>query len=320
VDPTEHRRLDCIIWITIAVVAQTVVASSMMSTFVVVWPSYVKAALVSGSLLLASVFYRFFRKDQPLAEALLGASQVIAFASVAAPLSYIAASASFPLWDTQLAGWDRRLGFDWMDWLALMNAVPFLHTVTKIAYSSFAVQTTMVVMALGFFRRTLHMRIFILALFATTLVTIGISALFPAQGVWGAWHLSLSDSPAIVPVTRDLPLPVFFGLRDGSYRQLVADTAEGIISFPSLHAALAILFMFALWPVKWLRWIAICLNLAMIAATPIDGSHYFVDVIAGVVISTLCWSLVRWWCLSGHVSQRSGKVSDRPQPAALLYN
>jgi len=78
----------------------------------------------------------------------------------------------------------------------------------------------------------------------------------------------LSDSPIVLPTTRDLPLPVFFGLREGTYRQLVADNAEGIIS---LHAALGALFIFALWPVKWLHRIALFINLVMIAATPIEG-------------------------------------------------
>jgi membrane-associated phospholipid phosphatase len=105
----------------------------------------------------------------------------------------------------------------------------------------------------------------------------------------------LSDSPIVLPTTRDLPLPVFFGLREGTYRQLVADNAEGIIS---LHAALGALFIFALWPVKWLHRIALFINLVMIAATPIEGSHYFTDVIAGLVVATLYSSAVRRLLLS----------------------
>jgi len=27
----------------------------------------------------------------------------------------------------------------------------------------------------------------------------------------------------------------------------------------------------------------------MIAATPIDGSHYFIDVFAGLTIALICW-------------------------------
>lgn len=283
------RRSDYVIWSTIAVVAAAVVVSGIMSTFIVVWSSFVRTILVSGLLIVASLFYRNIRKEQPLAEALCGASQIIAFASVAAPLSYIAASASLPLWDAQLAEWDQKFSLDWMAWLEFMNAAPFLHSVTKIAYGSFAAQTTIIVMALGFTRRPLHMRMFILALCATTLVVIGISALMPAQGEWGYRQLSLSNSPVVLPTVRDLPLPVFFGLRDGTYRQLVADNAEGIISFPSLHAALGLLFIFALRPVRRLRWPAFILNAVMIAATPIEGSHYFADVFAGLAIAAVCW-------------------------------
>jgi membrane-associated phospholipid phosphatase len=294
----DYRRSDSVIWSTIAAMAATVIFSGTVSTFVVVWSSFVKAALVSGLLIVASLFYRKIRKDQPLAEALCGASQIIAFASVAAPLSYIAASASLPLWDTQLAEWDDKLALNWMAWLEFMNAAPFLHAITKVAYGSFAVQTTLVVMALGLARRALHMRIFILALCATTLVVIGISALVPAQGEWGYRQLSLSDSPVVLPTVRDLPLPAFFGLRDGTYRQLVADNAEGIISFPSLHAALGLLFIFALWPVRRLRWLAVILNAVMIAATPVEGSHYFADVLAGLAIAAVCWRAVSRLLLS----------------------
>jgi hypothetical protein len=58
--------------------------------------------------------------------------------------------------------------------------------------------------------------------------------------VWGFHKLSAADYPNIVPATREIHLPVFHGLRDGSYRDLVATGAQGIITFPSLHSALAI--------------------------------------------------------------------------------
>jgi membrane-associated phospholipid phosphatase len=314
------QRLDSIIWIVIAIAVGAVIASSIFSSFVIAWPSFAKGALVCALLVLISRFYRHIRKDQALAEALSGASQIVAFASVAAPLSYIGASAAYPLWDMELTAWDRSLAFDWLTWLAFMNAWPALHMITKIAYGSFAVQTTMIVMALGMAGRSVHMRLFILALFSTTLVTIAISALMPAQGVWGAWHLSLSDAPAIIPTTRDLPLPVFFGLRDGSYRLLVGDNAEGVISFPSLHAALGLLFIFALWPMRGLRWVGLVVNAVMIAATPIEGSHYFTDVLAGVAIAALCWSAVRRQIMTGGQAEErtviGGETESIPHLAA----
>ena len=291
-DPDKLQRADRVIWTAIAVVAGAVLISSALGPFQIQWASFRIAALVEVLLISASWFYLTIRKDPLLAEALMSAAQIIAFASVAAPLSYIGASAALPLWDTNLAALDHRLGLDWMAWLAVMNAAPLLHTVLAVAYASFAVQTTAIVIVLAIARYALRLRIFILSFVLLTLVTIAISTVMPAQGVWGYLHLSALDSPAIVPITRDLPLPVFFGLRDGTFRHLVAEGAEGIISFPSLHAALGLLFIFALWPVRYIGGISALFNLMLIAATPVDGSHYFSDVIAGLVIAALSWIAV----------------------------
>ncbi|MGY3080923.1 membrane-associated phospholipid phosphatase [Bradyrhizobium sp. LM6.10] len=125
-------------------------------------------------------------------------------------------------------------------------------------------------------------------------------------------HLSIVDSPAIVPVTRDLPLPVFFGLRDGTFRHLIAEGAEGIISFPSLHAALGLLFPLALWPVRYFGWIAALLNVAMIAATPVDGSHYFCDVAAGLAVALLSWIAVQRALTAGERMEAGRQLHLRP--------
>jgi membrane-associated phospholipid phosphatase len=289
----ECSRLDRMIWGAIAIVACVVVASSTLSSFIIDWASFAKPVLVCFSLVLGGMFYRWIRSDEPPANALGGAAQVVAFATVAAPLSYIAASAAFPLRDMELAAWDSKLGFDWVAWLAFMNARPLVHAITAVAYGSFVIQTTAVVIALGIAGRALHLRIFVLAFISITLVIIAVSTIIPAQGVWGYWRLSLSDTPTILPTTRDLPLPIFFGLRDGTYRQLIAENAAGVISFPSLHAALGLLFIFALWPVNYIRWIALSLNLLMIAATPVEGSHYLSDVIAGLIVAAVSWLAVK---------------------------
>jgi hypothetical protein len=293
IHPEQLRHADRVVWLAIAATAGAVLSASTFGPFQIDWISFWKPACVGGLLMVLSWFYATIRKDAALAEALIRAAQIIAFAAVAAPLSYVAASAAFPLWDSELATLDQRFGFDWTAWLAAMNAAPRLHLLFAIAYQSFAVQTTAVVVLLAAVGYALRLRIFMLSFVLTTLVTIGVSTLMPAQGEWGYLHLSLADSPAVVPVTRDLPLAVFFGLRDGTFRHLVAEGAEGVISFPSLHAALGLLFLLALWPVKYVGKIAAVLNIAMIAATPVDGSHYFSDVAAGLAIALLSWIVVQ---------------------------
>jgi membrane-associated phospholipid phosphatase len=43
----------------------------------------------------------------------------------------------------------------------------------------------------------------------------------------------------------------------------------------------------ALWPVRWIRPIAVLANVMMLAATPIDGGHYFIDLAAGLAVAVL---------------------------------
>ena len=62
---------------------------------------------------------------------------------------------------------------------------------------------------------------------------------------------------------------------------------SGIVTFPSFHAASAVLYAWALWAVRWMRPVALLANGAMLAATPLNGGHYFVDVIAGMAIAAL---------------------------------
>ncbi len=83
--------------------------------------------------------------------------------------------------------------------------------------------------------------------------------------------------------------PLMASLRDGTVRTLMAAGADGVITFPSLHTALAVLFAAAFWPVPWLRWIAIVLNSLMMVSIPVEGSHYLVDMLSGGAVAAVAW-------------------------------
>jgi membrane-associated phospholipid phosphatase len=61
----------------------------------------------------------------------------------------------------------------------------------------------------------------------------------------------------------------------------------GVLTFPSFHAASAALYIWAFWPLVWLRPAVVVWNLTMIAATPLGGGHYLVDVLASIVVTIL---------------------------------
>jgi membrane-associated phospholipid phosphatase len=151
---------------------------------------------------------------------------------------------------------------------------------------------------------------FALSLIVTTIV----SALVPAIGVYqeiGLDPATLSnlDPRADLDQVRDLA-PV----RDGTLRYLDLFHLAGIVTFPSFHAASALLYAWALWPVRWIRPIAILANVAMLASTPIDGGHYFIDLVAGLAVAVVAIMVAR------AVSRRIETTSDarsRIAPVAL---
>ena len=89
--------------------------------------------------------------------------------------------------------------------------------------------------------------------------------------------------------------------------------------FPSFHMALAILFTWGFWRIPVARWIALALNVAMAAATPLSGGHYFVDLIAGAVVALVCIAGVSWaHRIIDRISRREMTVSDVPLPAGQI--
>lgn len=277
------RILDRLIWGTVAAVTAAVLAAALIGNFRIAWSTFMAPALACAILVMGGCFYSRWRSDPRLASGLLSTAQVIAFAAAGAPLSYLAASANAPLCDHWLDAFDRALGFDWTALLAWMNAAPEVYAVLRPIYLSLTLQMATVVLCLAFSGRLLWLRVYTLAFVCVVLLSIAISAVLPAAGAWPHYGLTASDSRIVPAVSTSWP--VFYGLRDGSFRLLVAVGSEGIITFPSVHAALAIIVIAALWPIPALRFVVIAINLLMLLATPIDGSHYFVDIAAGVALA-----------------------------------
>jgi hypothetical protein len=283
-----QQRADAAVWITIGGIAMADLGFALLGPFELDWRSFLIPAVVTALLAAGGWFYRSVRRDQRLGAILSSTAHIIGFAAVGAPLSYIAATAGFPLRDAALEAIDRHLGIDWAQLMTFVALRPGLRLVLSLAYSSFALQTLTTVLVLGGAGQLTRLSTFITAFVATTLVIIAISAVCPAAGPW----LFLEIQPA--SVNGFLPLsssswPVFLGLRDGALHTVYGIRSEGIITFPSLHAALGVLFPAALWRVKGVRWLALGLNILLLIATPAYGSHYVVDVIAGILIAAVCW-------------------------------
>jgi membrane-associated phospholipid phosphatase len=188
-----------------------------------------------------------------------------------APLAAISA----PFADASLAHADHLLGFDWIKYARLTSpfALPFL-----IAYKSFAWQPAIVAVALFMFGQQKRGWRAVSAAALSLAIATAIFPFAPAEGPILFYGIDVHS------VGRPFA-PALISLKDG-YRTLDHSVFVGLISFPSYHAAAAIIFTWACWTTR-LRWVILDLNFVMAASAITAGSHYLVDVLAGLAVGAV---------------------------------
>ena len=85
-------------------------------------------------------------------------------------------------------------------------------------------------------------------------------------------------------------------LRPGTLHSVKLDNLEGLITFPSFHTTGALMFIWAFRSVPFLRGPAVALNISLILATPIDGAHYFIDLVGGATVAFAAIATSYWLC------------------------
>jgi membrane-associated phospholipid phosphatase len=218
----------------------------------------------------------------------LGATaQIVLVTVLMTPLTYVAAAANQPLRDAALQAIDEALGLDWRAYLNFVNGHPLLAQWLSYGYTMIRWPIFGIPLVLAAVSRYARLQEFVLAFALALVITTLISAWVPAIGVFYQLGLDPADYGNLQPegyLTQLKELPL---VRDGTRRHLDLLNLAGVVTFPSFHAASALLYGWALWPVRWMRPIAILANGAMLASTPIDGGHYFIDIIAGLAIAAL---------------------------------
>ncbi len=223
-------------------------------------------------------------------------------AGLLAPLlSVVVAGTNLPYRDEELLALDRALfAFDWGRVVALAQTQPLLMKVLSYVYASLALQPVFLFAALVATGRGAQAQMFCLAWVLTLAVTIAVFPLVPAVG--GYLHLGVAqaDTYVMFPAAWN-HIAVLGPARDGMIATLTGTEAlEGIVTFPSFHAAAAALLAWGFWSVPVLRWPALGVNLAMVVATPVIGGHYLTDVAAGIALA----------CLALRVAARLPRTAD----------
>lgn len=241
------------------------------------------------------------RRDPQVMFVLGSTAQIVLVTVVISPLTYVAAAANVPLQDANLLAIDRALGLDWRAYVTIVNDHPTLAAVLSYGYSMIRWPIFAIPVVLAAVHRYERLQQFTFAFAVSLIVTTIISALVPAIGVYQEIGLDPATLPNLDPRAYLDQLRDLGPVRAGTLRHLDLFGLAGIVTFPSFHAASALLYGWALWPVRWIRPIAVLANGAMLASTPIDGGHYFVDLIAGLVIAFV--AIVAARCVSRYLAK-----------------
>ncbi|MFM5953619.1 MAG: phosphatase PAP2 family protein [Novosphingobium sp.] len=193
------------------------------------------------------------------------------------------ASISGPFVDSWLDAADRALGFGFIALLHLYRDHPALAVASRWIYAAFALQALLVPVGVALFapgRFWTLARAWIYCL----LVAVLLFPLLPAAGPFVLHGVQYDVFPNLLRLYPWETGPAIDALRSGAMRD-VGLAARGFISIPSFHAVGGVLFAWAAWPSRWLRWPMLVLNCAVIASAIITGSHYLVDLLAGMALA-----------------------------------
>ena len=200
---------------------------------------------------------------------------------------------SAPFADAQLAAADRALGFDWPGFAHWVADDRFATNCAVFAYNSFGWQPFLVIG--GLFAARLEVRAW-QAVTAAGVAALATALIYPFAPALGAYvHFGLKGSEfARFGAGFEFP-PVLIAIKEQGVRTLTLSMFSGFVSFPSYHAAAAVIFTWAMWPFHKARYLFLVLNCGMMVAATVGGGHYVVDIVAGAVVaagSILCARLI----------------------------
>jgi len=246
--------------------------------------------ILAGSIVLAMVLvicrrWRSFPRITPrLAHLTRTVLALVLFTNAASVLSYILTGIlPLPRWDGALATADRALGLNWLDMCQWFVRHPAIEAFAHTVYRSLGPEMLILFFALELLGHHNQARAFLLWFIVSVIAALGVGILIPAAGPIVFYHLPVPSATVYISQMADL--------RNGTLRTINPFDSEGLVVFPSFHTVLALLCAYAARPLRILKYPLLALNLLIILSSPFEGGHYFIDIIAGIILAALTISL-----------------------------
>ncbi len=236
------------------------------------------------------------REGKTLAQARvrdMAESSVLLFVMIAlgGVASYVAAAETRGYSDAMLDRADQLLGFNWLWFYGLVTAHPWLQRLGTLFYESIYVSPVVVLGYLAWHGQRGHARRFLLVAWIAIMLTLLLFPLFPAKGALDyLWH---GGAVPYLPREGFHQDVIIEALRDRTLTTIDLAALRGVVCAPSFHTVCAVVFMVTAWPIPVLRRVIVPVNLLMLLATPVEGAHYLVDMLLGVMVALIAVAVAR---------------------------
>lgn len=312
IDNSQSRVI--IIWTVLA--AHALMLACLPFSNVSLDPESVANAYLLMCVPAAFCAYAHLRGMQPLQPAL---DTLLAGFLVTVPVvtaTYLAMGVAMPITDPQLIALDEMLGFDWHGFVAFIDSRPTLAWLLALAYSSFFFQLLLLPVYFSLFRNAARAYAIVFGYTLLCIISCVISVFFPALGAFAFHGIEQADLAAINIKFAYFFLEQFHGVREQSEFVLNFTDSAGILTFPSVHAGVAVLCAWAAWQSCLLRYPLLALNIAMAVSAISHGSHYLVDILAGIVVAVLAILVTRRVFYSAPIAETTVGTAPITAPAS----
>ncbi|MDH7637652.1 phosphatase PAP2 family protein [Sphingomonas oryzagri] len=250
-------------------------------------------ALGFGVWALAAAFFCIHFR-MPATERQRIARDFIEGLSLFALISLLGAIASYPLAaghhalvDPELERVDLTLHFHWVSLYEWIAGHSWAQMPERVAYLSIFATPAVLIGYFAWTERRAESRAFLATFWVAAVMTLSLFPLFPAAGPFSSlWR----GAAPYMPLSALYQDQVILALRQHAIHQIDLGELHGLVCAPSFHAASAVIYIATALRVRSLRWPLVALNILMLMATPVEGTHYLADLLAGGIVAvTALW-------------------------------
>lgn len=248
--------------------------------------------------------YKYLRPEPRITEAIHLTIMISLFSYSMFILSYLVYTLNMPLIDSVLASIDGYLGFNSANLVHWSRNHLYWHLFFAVIYDMYYPELPLIIIYFYVFKDNICIHRFIMQVMLTILITIVIAGLLPSLGPYG-WY----------PYE---PAPMNLRSLNHIYdlRQNILDIRlrDGVIAFPSLHAAMAFLYIYALRKTRKIVFFPVLLlNSLMIFSCLNVGEHYLADILGGAAVFLIAVGLDKliFWAIKKYGVLESSSITTQ---------